>query len=137
MQTLGVCGDNCSLCPRLIATQSGSIEAMEKVAALWHRAGLRDRVVSAEEIACHGCRSLKKCAFEDLKKCVGSKKVRNCGECADYPCDKLKKIFEQMEVFSRRCRAVCSDAEYQQFQKAFFSKKENLDRIHQKYNGKN
>ena len=137
MQNLGVCGDDCNFCPRFIATQGGSIEELKKVAVLWHRTGLRDKVISAEEIACHGCPSSKRCAFEDLKKCAEREKVRNCGECEDYPCDKLNSIFGQMETFSRRCRAICSDAEYQQFQKAFFSKKENLDRIHQKYNVKN
>jgi hypothetical protein len=137
MQNLGVCGDNCSLCPRFIATRSGDIDELKKVAVLWHQAGFRDRVVSAEEIACHGCLSSKRCAFEDVKKCAEQGKVRNCGECTDYPCNKLKKIFEQMEAFSKRCRSICTDAEYQQFQKAFFSKKENLDRIHQKVDRKN
>ena len=137
MQHLGICGDNCGVCPRFIATQSGNAEHLKKVAVLWHQIGLRNSVVSAEEIACHGCRSLKKCAFEDLKKCAESRKIRNCGECRDYPCDKIVKVFQQMGTFAARCRTRCSDEEYQQFQKAFFSKKENLDRIHQKQNIQN
>jgi hypothetical protein len=137
MQNLGVCGDDCSLCPRFIATQSGNIEELKKVAILWHRIGLRNKVVSAEEIACHGCPSSIKCAFEDVKKCAEQGKVRNCGECVDYPCGKIENIFGQTEPLAKKFKANCSEIEYQQFQNAFFSKKENLDRIHQKVDRKN
>lgn len=133
MQHLGVCGDDCSLCPRYLATRSYDIEQLKKVASLWYRAGFRDNLVQAEEIACYGCKSAKECAFEDLKNCAKDRKINNCGLCQDYPCRAIKKVFGQIKTVSEECRIKCSDAEFQQLQNAFFLKKERLDRIHHKH----
>jgi hypothetical protein len=137
MQYLGVCGDDCSLCPRYMATQSNDIEQLKKVASLWYRAGFRDSLVSAEEMACHGCQSAKTCAFGDLKNCAKKRNIHNCGECPDYPCSMIQKVFQQVKTVAETCRMKCSDTEFQQLQNAFFSKKERLDHIHKKHDPKN
>ena len=137
MQHLGICGDDCSLCPRYTATQSNDINLLRKVAALWYRTGFRDRMVSEEEIICHGCQSASDCAFEDLKNCASNRQINNCGECRDYPCIIIKKVFEQIKPTAERCKMKCSDIEYHQFHQSFFLKKKNLDRIHQKRYPKN
>jgi len=52
---LAPCGNDCSACPRQLATASRDPARLAAVAELWHFLGWRDRVVSNEEIACHGC----------------------------------------------------------------------------------
>ena len=137
MQLLGICGDDCSLCSRYTATQSNDKEQLQKIAFLWYKIGFRDKLVSEEEITCHGCQSAKECAFEELKNCANNKKINNCGECSTYPCRAIQKVFEQVKTVAETCRIKCSDAEFQQLQNAFFLKKENLDRIHKKHHSKN
>lgn len=51
-EKITLCGDNCIACPRYNAH---SKEELEQVAKLWYRVGWRDRIVSADEIACGGC----------------------------------------------------------------------------------
>jgi hypothetical protein len=53
--TLAPCGNDCSSCPRFTATASGDPARLAAVAALWHRLGWRELVVSNAEIACRGC----------------------------------------------------------------------------------
>lgn len=130
---LGFCGDNCSVCPRYVATQSGDVEQLRKVAVLWYRVGLRDEVVPPEELTCHGCSTENLCAYEDVRECAIEKGVKNCGECEDYPCEKVLKVFKWTESFVERCKEKCSEEEYESLRKAFFSKKENLDRANKKY----
>lgn len=43
-----LCGDNCIYCPRYNAKTE---EELNKVAELWYRVGMRDRIVSADEMS--------------------------------------------------------------------------------------
>ena len=45
MLKLAFCGNDCNTCERYIATQSGSIEQLKEVAALWKRLGYRENIV--------------------------------------------------------------------------------------------
>lgn len=127
---IGICGDNCSYCPRYIATQSGDIRELEKVKELWVRLGLRDPCFPAQDMACHGCRPANGCAYMDLCSCVDAKSVKNCGLCDEYPCELIHRAFEKSEKLKSRANDVCSRKEMDLLQKAFFSKKEYFDRIH-------
>jgi hypothetical protein len=49
---IGICGDNCSLCPRYLATQDGSAGELEKVKELWVKLGLRDPAFPAQGVGC-------------------------------------------------------------------------------------
>lgn len=49
MSLIGVCGDNCSYCPRYIATRSGKADELEEVKELWARLGLRDPAFPARD----------------------------------------------------------------------------------------
>ena len=92
MLKLSYCGDDCNLCPRYIAAQSNSIEKLKEVAALWKKAGWRESIVPPEEMACNGCRTVKWCRYDDIRKCAKEKRIDNCGLCRDYPCKKIEKF---------------------------------------------
>ncbi|HUW66338.1 MAG TPA: DUF3795 domain-containing protein [Spirochaetia bacterium] len=130
MAGLAFCGNVCTYCPRYIATTSGSMEGLKTVVELWYRCGWRDTVVSAMEIACHGCRSIQWCRY-GISQCALERKVDNCGRCNDYPCVKLAQALEKSERFSSICNDVCSRTDYELLHRAFFTKKENLERVSQ------
>ena len=132
MLKLSFCGDDCNYCPRYLATQSGNEEHLKEVAAFWQMIGWRDNEESLEKISCHGCSTVKTCGL-GIKDCVIEKGVDNCGKCSEYPCRKLLKIFKNNEKEAVICKDRLSVTDYKLFQRAFFSKKERLDRINREF----
>jgi hypothetical protein len=136
---LGFCGDDCDVCQRYIATKSGDKEELRKVAVLWHKIGYRDRIVPPEELICHGCSSWydrverPECAFRAVQKCGLEKGVENCGKCENYACEKVMRVFDQVELSSRSIKGKCSKEEFEHLRKAFFSKRENLNRVNKEW----
>lgn len=130
MNKIGVCGDNCSYCPRYIATLSGNIEELEKVKELWVRIGWRDESFSAENLVCHGCMSEVKCAYPELRNCAYEKKLSNCGLCDNYPCELVNAAFERTKNLESKAGSVCTLKEMDILNKAFLHKKRTLDQIH-------
>lgn len=131
MKKLAFCGNDCSVCPRYTATQSGDISRLKAVAKLWYQLKLRDTIVSPEEIKCNGCSSSSFCRY-GIHKCAFEKKVENCGDCKDYPCDLTVRSFEQTQKYAESISGKCTEEEYQSFEMAFFSKKKNLDKAKKK-----
>ncbi len=134
MFPIGVCGDNCSYCPRYVATQNGSPNALEKVRELWVRLGLRAHDFPARDLACFGCRAENECAYSELCICASEKGFDNCGLCDGYPCKLVNDIFEKTEKLRFHAIRVCTSEEMDALHKAFFSKKQNLDQIHYEMN---
>jgi hypothetical protein len=130
MNKIGVCGDNCSFCPRYIATLSGDIGEFEKVKELWVRMGWRDESFPAENLACHGCTPEVKCAYPQLRDCAYGKKVPNCGLCDNYPCELVNAAFKRTSNLESVAGRVCSKEEIDVLNKAFLHKKITLVRIH-------
>jgi hypothetical protein len=130
MTTMGICGDNCLCCPRYLATQSGEPEELEKVKELWLRLGLRDRALPARDLACYGCAPENKCAYLELRTCVYEKGIENCGLCETYPCVLVNAALEKSEGLCTQAVSVCTSEEMELLRKAFFSKRQNLDRKH-------
>lgn len=128
MQKIAPCGNDCLACLRYIATQSNDISKLKEVAELWNRVGLRDKVVSPEEIKCYECSSVNFCRY-GIQKCASEKKIDNCGRCNNYPCNLSTRSFEQTNKYAESIKKICTEEEYQQFMAAFFSKKENLDEV--------
>ncbi|MGA3086542.1 MAG: DUF3795 domain-containing protein [Thermodesulfobacteriota bacterium] len=126
---LSFCGNDCDECPRYLATKSVDEKVLQETAVLWHRLGYSDRVVSQEEITCQGCTSSNWCRYE-IAKCAEKKQVGNCGKCQFYPCPTILETFKRTEVFAKGSKATCSQEDYVRLQKAFFLKKENLDKIY-------
>lgn len=132
MNMIGLCGDHCEYCPRYISTQKSRIEDLEKVKELWVRLELRAPDFPVEDMACHGCKPENKCAYPDLRACVNTKTHDNCGLCDEYPCKIIHSVFDKSEKLKDRVNNVCTQEEKEILNKAFFSKKEYFDRIHQK-----
>ena len=64
-----------------------------------------------------------------INKCASQKGVENCGECDNYPCEKIKAAFEGTQAYADRCKEICTAEEYMILDKAFFSKKQRLDEV--------
>lgn len=132
MKMIGLCGDNCEYCPRYMSTQNSRIEDLEKVKELWIRLELRAPDFPVEDMACHGCKPENKCAYPELRSCVSSKVIDNCHLCNEFPCNIIHSVFDKTEKLKERVKNVCTQEEKDILNKAFFSKKEYFDRIHQK-----
>jgi hypothetical protein len=130
MDKIGVCGDNCSCCPRYIATLSGDVKELKKVKELWIRMGWRDESFPAENLVCHGCTAEVKCAYPELRDCAYGKKISNCGLCVNYPCELVKAAFKRTSNLEFVAGSVCSKEEMDILNKAFLHKKRTLDQIH-------
>ena len=128
---MGHCGDVCDYCPRYTATKSGDMEKLKEAAALWYKAGLRPRILTPEEIKCGGC-SPEACP-SGIAGCSSGKGLNNCGECSDYPCPLLQSRFDKIPELSEKWKNLFSKEQYELGFKAFWQKKENLDRVHKRF----
>jgi hypothetical protein len=127
---IGICGDNCNYCPRHVATRSGRPVDLKKVKELWVRLGLRDPSFPFREMACTGCTPENNCAYSELRACVYAKGIKNCGFCEAYPCELVDAAWKKSEEFYSKAAMLCTQEEMEMLQKAFFSKKQNLDIEH-------
>ena len=125
MKIISACGNNCSICPRHMPKTG---EELHKTSKLWHKIGYRDKVVSNEEIQCAGCSAGNWCRYK-IVDCVAEKQIENCGQCAGYPCGKIKEAFAKTAQFEPNCKAYCTGEEYAVMRRAFFEKSKNLDEI--------
>ncbi|MDP8228893.1 MAG: DUF3795 domain-containing protein [Candidatus Electryoneaceae bacterium] len=94
---LGVCGDNCSEYPAYIATMNNDNELRAKTAIEWSQGYSVD--LKPEDIHCVGCTTSEglhfaHCDICDARLCGLERNLTSCGNCEDYPCDKLDQIFE-------------------------------------------
>jgi hypothetical protein len=129
---IGICGDNCRFCPRYTATQKGDAKGFEKIKELWVKLGLRDPAFPAQDLACYGCKPESNCAYPELRICANKRKVANCGLCHEYPCSLIQAAFEKSDELHSRLKGVCTPGETAMLKEAFFSKRQNLDRVHRK-----
>jgi hypothetical protein len=130
---ISACGNDCTACPRYIATQSGNPEELELVAELWYRCGWREKVVSNKEIACKGCKPNSHCKYHIIE-CVAERNVASCAVCLEYPCEKINYAFETSDKFERTIEEVCSASEVINLKKAFAHKRKNLELLAVKKN---
>ncbi len=77
---------------------------------------------------CHGCQDKEKCE-NNVRECCVEKKIENCGQCDNYPCSAIKKVFARTEAKEKEFKKILTKNEFKIFQKAFFSKRENLNKI--------
>ncbi|MBN1177096.1 MAG: DUF3795 domain-containing protein [Dehalococcoidales bacterium] len=132
MDNIGYCGDDCNQCPRYLATQSGDEERFKKVAEMWRTVGWRYTLEPPQKQVCYGCDSLEICE-PGIRDCVMAKGLDSCGKCADYPCEKLVRIFENNRREAAICKKKFSKEDYEIFQRAFFDKKKRLDEMHRSF----
>ena len=98
---VGYCGIVCSDCPVLVATRNNDDVERKRVAEIFTKQYGKE--YKAEDINCDGCvsdssRIFRYCNLCEIRKCGREKSVENCGFCAEYPCDKLSKLFAEYSV---------------------------------------
>jgi len=95
---LAMCGLDCAACPAHVAYKTDDQALRVKTAAEWSKQfGVQ---MKPEDINCVGCLKTKGpqgdyCAKCEIRKCGMAKKVKNCGLCKDYPCDKISNFTAQ------------------------------------------
>ncbi len=124
-QTMAPCGNNCSECPRYIATKSNDMASLKELAQIWHYCGLHADVKRVEDMKCTGCNRTKKCQG-NINSCEKLKHFANCSMCGLYPCEKLKALLENTEKCRKHTSDLLSPDLQKQFEKAFYKKHENL-----------
>ena len=123
---IAACGNDCSVCPRYVKHPYEKTEAeLRHTAELWMKIGYRDRVVSNEEISCTGCKPENWCRYH-VAKCCDEHGIGTCGECREYPCERIQECFAVTKSFETDCRKACTEAEFRQLETAFFEKVKNL-----------
>ena len=122
---ISACGNDCSSCPRHVPKTD---DELRRTAELWMKIGYRDRIVTNEEISCIGCTKDNWCRY-GIVHCTTDRNIENCGQCNEYPCERIRKCFEVTGAFDPSCRAAYSDEEYSVLKKAFFEKQKNLEII--------
>ncbi len=123
------CGNDCAACPRYTAHPfEKTAEELRHTAELWLKIGYRDHLVSVEEIACMGCRPENWCRYQ-VAKCCEEKSIAACGQCAAYPCERIRACFAVTKSFEPACKSVCTEEEFEQLRKAFFEKEKNLGEL--------
>ena len=125
---LACCGDDCNYCPRYIGTMNNDVDALKKAAEIWYKIGLRNKILSPDEMKCYGCLSVKNCAY-GIKECCKKKEISNCGYCAAMPCEKLKGAIKRVKRFEKISKNLLSEEEYKIFKMAFWMKENHLKRI--------
>ena len=111
----------------------GTKSELERARDLWVRLGLRNPGFPVEDMACGGCMPGKEYAHTKLGACVSAKALENCGLCAEYTCGLIRDAFDASEALRRRATKVCIQDEMALLEKAFFSKCEYFDRVHQEH----
>ncbi|MCI5648474.1 MAG: DUF3795 domain-containing protein [Fusicatenibacter sp.] len=125
---IAACGNDCSACPRYHKEPyKKTDDELRHTAEIWFQIGYRDHIVRNEEIACTGCKEDNWCRYR-IVKCVNEKQIDHCGQCNQYPCDHIEECFEVTKLFEPSCKKVCTREEYRIMKKAFFEKRQNLDR---------
>ena len=86
---IAACGIDCSECEARIATVESDNEKRAEVAEKWSKQ--YDANLTADSINCMGCMEpgvhFGHCNECEYRSCVSSKGLKNCAECADYPCE--------------------------------------------------
>jgi len=95
---VGYCGIVCSDCPVLVATRKNDDAERRRVAEIFTKQYGKE--YKPEDINCDGCitdsaRIFSYCNICEIRKCGREKNVKNCGFCADYPCERLSKLYAE------------------------------------------
>lgn len=128
---IGACGDHCELCPRRLAIESGSDDALIRLKELWVSFGWRDPGVDPRSLACGGCTPDNPCAYREARDCAFAKGLSTCGSCPDYPCPAVEGVFARSELTLAALPEplLCTPVERDLLFRAFFRKREILNTV--------
>ena len=93
-ERIACCGLDCGACRAYIATKRNDRRLAAEIAKLWSNAIEGNYTV--DDIWCDGCHSDRLhgfCAKCPVRICANNKGLMNCGECADYFCEKLGALY--------------------------------------------
>jgi len=128
---ISVCGFNCSKCPAFKDNISGE-QDRKKVDKGWKKYH-RTKGWVYDDPYCQGCFANK--TIEPLwrtchiRKCAIQNEVKNCGYCADYPCNRLTYLINHMENLAEIAKEIGNKEDYNKFIEPYLGK-ERLDKIH-------
>lgn len=123
---IGACGDNCSKCPRYIATVTKDTALLRHLSSIWLQAGWRDRLVDPQELACYGCPTSLSCS-NGVRQCAMTHSADNCGECKESKdCKILSEVLDNTEKNKKTCFEIFPVEIYEILDKSFFRKGEYL-----------
>jgi hypothetical protein len=93
---VGFCGIVCSDCPVFKATLENNDEERNRVAELFTEQYGKE--YKPADINCEGCVSDSErifgfCGVCGIRRCGRERRVKNCGYCVAYPCEKLDEVF--------------------------------------------
>jgi len=95
---IAACGTDCTECEAYKATHVNDSAAIERIAKEWSKN--YNISIEPSNVWCDGCmtESPRKCAHCpecDVRLCAIERNISTCAHCLDYPCNNLKKYFEQ------------------------------------------
>ncbi len=100
-KVLGMCGLDCAACPAYVAYKTNDQALRVQTAAQW--SAQFNVPMKPEDINCVGCLQTQgpqigHCAQCEIRKCGLARKVKNCGLCKDYPCEKVSKFLLNVPI---------------------------------------
>lgn len=96
---IAYCGITCTECPAYKATLTDNDDLRRSTSREWSQMFNAD--IPPESINCQGCRSDSEIKFFHcqqcaIRSCAGEKGIATCAECADYPCDPLRFVIDNV-----------------------------------------
>ncbi len=82
----GICGAYCGACPVYLAWADQDMPRLEALARELH--------TTTDRLMCTGCRTPAAFCFGgdcEVKSCAQERGVAFCPDCADYPCDRIRR----------------------------------------------
>ena len=128
---ISVCGFSCSKCPAF--NDNIKSEQDRKIVDEGWKKYHKTKGWVYEQPYCDGC-----FASEDLKplwsnchirKCAIQNKVKYCGYCADFPCNRVAQLHAHMENLAEKARVIGNEDDYKKFIEPFLGK-ERSEHLH-------
>ncbi len=94
---IACCGLICTDCPAFIATKAGDAAKIAEIAENWAKEfNIKD--IKPENVWCDGCtvgdRKCGHCRECEIRACVMTRELANCGWCGELDtCEKIQRFF--------------------------------------------
>jgi len=108
------CGLACHTCPIYLATREQDpnkkremrAEIAQKINELYNEKMKAENVTDCDGCKPEGARLFSGCKKCEIRKCARAKALENCAHCGQYPCEKLKKLFDTEPHAKSRLDAI-------------------------------
>jgi len=112
------CGFHCSRCLAYAGNIKSEADRI-RVSESWQK--IYGFKVPVEAIRCDGClkpdseNPFRICRDCKIRTCVQDRKIANCGECNEFPCDHIEQHLASVETVAPGCQDKISSEEFQSF----------------------